>query len=86
MNRSALIVASALLVLERKPLLEVVKHMKAKRGEVLTTRSFQRQLCNLAAKEELLGDKPEGYDDEPVLHSYNVQRPKASSVLDRMTF
>lgn len=41
--------------------------LKAKRGTVLTNLSFQKQLCLLAAKEGLLGDKPDGYtNEEPV--------------------
>lgn len=65
MNRSALIAAAAMMVLERKPLLEVVQIMKSKRGTVLANRSFQKQLCLLAQREGLLGDKPAENEDEP---------------------
>jgi protein-tyrosine phosphatase len=65
-NRSGLITAAALLALERMELLDAVKLLKAKRGIVLTNLSFQKQLCLLAAKEGLLGEKPKGYTDDPV--------------------
>lgn len=51
---------------ERRPLLEVFKSAKEKRGMVLTNLSFQRQLCKLAAREGFLGAKPEGYTDGPI--------------------
>jgi hypothetical protein len=54
-NRSALIVAAAMIVLERTPVLDVVRHIKSKRGIILTNLSFQRQVCELAAEEGLLG-------------------------------
>jgi len=66
-NRSGLIVTAALVAIERMPLLDAVKMLKAKRGIVLTNTSFQKQLCLLAAKEGLLGENPKGYTDkEPV--------------------
>ena len=63
MNRSALIAAAAIMVLERKRLLEVVQIIKAKRGTVLVNQSFQKQLCLLAQQEGLLGDLPEEMGD-----------------------
>eukprot|EP00521_Asterionellopsis_glacialis_P005013 CAMPEP_0195262752 /NCGR_PEP_ID=MMETSP0706-20130129/9929_1 /TAXON_ID=33640 /ORGANISM="Asterionellopsis glacialis, Strain CCMP134" /LENGTH=210 /DNA_ID=CAMNT_0040316867 /DNA_START=70 /DNA_END=702 /DNA_ORIENTATION=+ len=57
-NRSGLISAATMMVLEQKNLLDVVHHMKQKRGLVLSNLSFQRQLCKLAAKEGLLGKHP----------------------------
>lgn len=63
-NRSGLIVAAALVVIERMLLLDAVNLLKEKRGIVLTNRSFQQQLCILAEREGLLGDKPEGYKNE----------------------
>lgn len=65
-NRSGLIVCAAHMVLESESILDVVEGCVRKRGMVLWNRSFQEQLCVLAAKEGLLGNKPEGYsDDEP---------------------
>ena len=69
-NRSGLLAAAAMMVLERRHLLDVVRHIKAKRGVVLTNLSFQKQLCLLAQNEGLLGDKPKGYSDEPVEYLY----------------
>lgn len=65
-NRSGLIACAALMVLEQRPVLEVVHTVKQKRGYLLTNESFRRQLCELAAAEGLLGPKPEGYSDEPL--------------------
>ncbi|CAB9508876.1 specificity protein phosphatase 26 [Seminavis robusta] len=64
-NRSGLIVAAALIALERMTLIEAVENLKRVRGVVLINRSFRQQLCEFAAKEGLLGDKPEGFSDEP---------------------
>lgn len=63
-NRSGLVVAAALIVIERMYLLDAVRMLKAKRGIVLVNCSFQQQLCLLAAREGLLGEKPDGYTDE----------------------
>ena len=49
---------------QRRDLLSVVKDLKGKRRMVLTNLSFQRQLCDLAAHHERLGDIPVGYTDE----------------------
>ena len=67
MNRSGVIVAAAYMILEQQPLLETVKHVIKQRGAVLWNRSFQKQLCLLAAKEGLLGDYPEGQSNEPMV-------------------
>ena len=64
-NRSALIACAAMMVLEQRPLLDVVTNIKAKRGLVLTNLSFQRQLCMLAFEEGLIGNRPDGYTDDP---------------------
>eukprot|EP00957_Ditylum_brightwellii_P015502 1167309-Ditylum_brightwellii.AAC.1 len=64
MNRSALIACAAIMILDEMTLLNVVRLVKKKRGYLLTNKSFQRQLCLLAAKESLLGEKPSGYSDD----------------------
>jgi len=61
-----LIVTPALMVMEKLPVLEAVKTVNRKRGIFLTNLSFQKQLCELAQKEGLLGDKPPGYSDGAV--------------------
>lgn len=66
-NRSGLIACAAHMVLEQLPLVEVVQHCLQKRGACLWNRSFQNQLCELAQREGLLGPKPEGYNDEPLI-------------------
>ena len=47
-------------------LLTVVNHLQQKRGKVLTNLAFQKQLCELAAREGRLGEKPVGYTDDPL--------------------
>jgi protein-tyrosine phosphatase len=64
-NRSGLIVAAAHMVFTRSPVLEVVRNLVHQRGEVLWNRSFQMQLCVLAAREGLLGERPVGYSNDP---------------------
>ena len=64
-NRSGLIACAALMVFEQRCVLDVVKFAKKKRFTLLTNRSFQRQLCILAAREGLLGSKPDGFTDDP---------------------
>ena len=64
MNRSGVTAAAAMMCLEQKDLLEVVQVLKAKRGAVLSNQSFQTQLCALAQREGLLGNKPKKYEDE----------------------
>jgi protein-tyrosine phosphatase len=83
-NRSGLIACAAVMVRERRPVLEVVRDVKNLRGMLLTNESFQRQLCQLAAREGLLGAKPEGYSDEPL--EVRQAPPPASSALDKLAF
>ena len=64
-NRSGLIACAALMVFERITVLDVVKLVKRKRFTLLTNLSFQWQLCLLAAREGLLGPKPEGFSEDP---------------------
>lgn len=68
-NRSGLIVAAAYMVLERRPVLEVVEDILGKRQYFLWNGSFQAQLCHLAARKGLLGKKPEAgrYSDDPIV-------------------
>lgn len=47
-------------------LMDVIHYLKRKRGMILTNISFQWQLCQLAAKYNKLGMKPNGYTDTPV--------------------
>mmetsp|Transcript_3478 Transcript_3478/g.6924 ORF Transcript_3478/g.6924 Transcript_3478/m.6924 type:complete len:211 (+) Transcript_3478:619-1251(+) len=65
-NRSGLIASAAKMILERRPLLQVVEHMIQQRGCVLWNRSFQMQLCMLAAHHDLLGAKPPNQTDDPI--------------------
>uniref|UniRef100_A0A7S4IL86 Protein-serine/threonine phosphatase n=1 Tax=Odontella aurita TaxID=265563 RepID=A0A7S4IL86_9STRA len=82
MNRSALIACAAHMVLERTPVLEVVRNCVIKRGKALQNKSFQVQLCLLAAEENLLGDRPAGYDDTPL--KKDPPRPPPSAALRRL--
>lgn len=69
-NRSGVIACAAVMLSERRPVLDTVKSTKNKRGMLLTNLSFQRQLCQLAAREGLLGPKPDGYTDDPIESSF----------------
>ena len=64
-NRSGLIACAAIMVLERRRLLDVVRLVKQKRYTLLMNPSFQRQLCLLAAREGLLGPPPDGFSNDP---------------------
>ena len=67
-NRSGLIVCAASMILEQNLLLEVAKDCLQKRGGLLLwNRSFQKQLCGLAQRHNLLGPQPEGYDLQPLI-------------------
>ena len=66
-NRSGVIVCAALMIFEQMEVLKVVMHCIQQRKVILWNKSFRKQLCILAAKYELLGEKPEGYDDEPIV-------------------
>uniref|UniRef100_A0A6U5ISX2 Uncharacterized protein n=1 Tax=Corethron hystrix TaxID=216773 RepID=A0A6U5ISX2_9STRA len=95
-NRSALIAAAAMLTAgeeERNEdatgsvpsLLSVIRELKARRGIVLTNLGFQRQLCIFAAKEGRLGDRPEGYTDDPLPESnFLVQTARKLHVKDAL--
>lgn len=48
----------------------------------LWNRSFQKQLCMLAASQDLLGDTPMGFSDEPVVVAPLPPPPKKA--LDRL--
>mmetsp|Transcript_40820 Transcript_40820/g.98444 ORF Transcript_40820/g.98444 Transcript_40820/m.98444 type:complete len:287 (+) Transcript_40820:168-1028(+) len=81
-NRSGLIACAAHMVLERQPLLEVVRSCSKQRGSVLWNRSFQRQLCELAQDEGLLGPMAEGYDNtEPNFWDNFAPPPPAHDVV-----
>jgi len=82
-NRSGLVTCAAHLIMERTPLLEVVERcIRAKQGPLLWNKFFQEQLCLLAAENDLLGEKPEGFSDEPIQKGHIPPPPK--SALDRL--
>ena len=59
LNRSAVLVAAELMLTERLPLLDAVRHCRARRGnDCLSNRFFQEQLARLADAEGLLGPGP----------------------------
>lgn len=82
-NRSAVIVAAAHMVLEQIPVLQAVEHCVEQRGCVLWNRSFQKQLCILAKQENLLGAKPEGYCGDPIEDP--ILPPPPPTALDHLT-
>ena len=74
-NRSGLICCAAHMVLEQQLLLEVVQQCLDKRGSVLWNRSFQRQLCELAQRHNLLGPAPSGYNNDPLVEIQPAHPP-----------
>ncbi|CAB9522788.1 specificity protein phosphatase 2 [Seminavis robusta] len=84
-NRSGLICCAAQMVLEQQPLLDVVRHCIDRRGAVLWNRSFQRQLCDLAKREGLLGPPPPGYTDEPLVDTIPAPPPAHCIIMEKQT-
>lgn len=72
------------MVLDRRDVLDVVEDCVKRRGTVLWNKSFQRQLCALAAREGLLGEKPEGYSDEPLDCISLPEAPEFGSLFDKL--
>ena len=66
-NRSGLIVCAAFMIFEQVDVVKAVDHCLRQRQALLWNKSFRKQLCILAAKHELLGNIPEGYDNEPII-------------------
>jgi protein-tyrosine phosphatase len=84
-NRSGLISCAAHMCFERETVLKVVEHCMRRRGAVLWNRSFQKQLCLLAAEEGLLGAKPAGYSDEPSVPIHvGPAQPPARDALSKL--
>jgi hypothetical protein len=71
------------MVLERETILNVVQHCVNCRGVVLWNRSFQKQLCLLAAVQGLLGTKPPGYSDDPIV-AVELSHPAVSEAFNRL--
>ncbi len=76
-NRSGLIACAAYMIIEGKndsgggggggvDVLDAVRHCVERRGDILSNQSFQKQLCCLAARHDLLGERPAGFSDEPM--------------------
>jgi len=65
-NRSGLISCAAYMIMMRENVLDAAKHCIEKRGLILSNKTFQRELCVLAARQGLLGEKPTGFCDEPI--------------------
>jgi predicted protein tyrosine phosphatase len=81
-NRSGLIVCAAQMIFEHLDVLNVVEHCAKQRKRILWNKYFRKQLCLLAAQNGLLGDKPEGYDDEPIIEVPIPPPPKRA--LDKL--
>mmetsp|Transcript_39927 Transcript_39927/g.116518 ORF Transcript_39927/g.116518 Transcript_39927/m.116518 type:complete len:115 (+) Transcript_39927:383-727(+) len=80
-NRSGVLAASELMIHQRLPVLEAVKHMKAARGIVLQNESFQVQLVALARTEGLLGLEPSAEAQEGGGGPSRAPRRKAADAL-----
>mmetsp|Transcript_6676 Transcript_6676/g.9578 ORF Transcript_6676/g.9578 Transcript_6676/m.9578 type:complete len:234 (+) Transcript_6676:28-729(+) len=67
-NRSGLVACAAYMTFEHDVnVLDAVRYCAEKRGHCfLWNKSFQKQLCCLAAQKDLLGDAPAGFSDEQV--------------------
>lgn len=65
-NRSGLVACAALMMYERKSVLDAVRYVIERRGVILSNKSFQKELCVLASKWDLLGDPPVGFSDDPI--------------------
>lgn len=89
MNRSALVCCAAMLTFGKREdeeddsnkrnnnVLDVVQHVLARRGTILTNQSFQEELCKFAAKHGRLGEKPEGIsNDDPAIRMLNALNKK----------
>jgi protein-tyrosine phosphatase len=81
-NRSGLVASAAYMIFGRVTVLEAVEACLEKRKTLLWNQSFQRQLCVLAAAENLLGPKPEGFTDEPKV--LKPIPPPPRTALDRL--
>lgn len=66
-NRSGVTACAAMMIFEQVSVVQAVQHCLEKRKNLLWNKTFRRQLCSLAAKNDLLGDKPDGYDDSPIV-------------------
>ena len=82
-NRSGVIVAAIHMLEEQMHVLDVIKHIRRRRGNCyLWNVSFQKQLIALAKKQGLLGPKPENFTvtyDEYKASATNHDRNKFSS-------
>merc|ERR1711976_1026253 len=67
-NRSCVLVAAIAMLLERKSVLEVVRHCRIQTGNVFMHSNwfFQEELVMLAEKEGLLGPKPGSNEEQLV--------------------
>ena len=66
-NRSGVVTCAAVMLFEQVSIVQAVKHCLEKRKSFHWNKSFQKQLCILAAEHNLLGSKPDGYDDSPMV-------------------
>ena len=80
-NRSGLITCAAYMMFEQKNVLDVVKDVIDRRGPLLWNKSFQKELCLLALKHDLLGEKPAGVSDDPIPKP--VLKPPPREALDQ---
>ena len=83
-NRSGLVACAAYMIFEQDVnVLDAVRNCAEKRGYCfLWNKSFQKQLCCLAAEKNLLGDAPAGFSDEQVGRAATC--PPPIRALDRL--
>ena len=69
LNRSGVLVAAEVMLSQRRTVLDAVKHVRARRGnDAVSNKTFQRDLVDLARREDLLGAPP-GEPDSVVAES-----------------
>ena len=57
-NRSGLLATALLMIHARMPVLEALRHVRSRRGDVLLNNAFRESLVRFAAEYDLLGPQP----------------------------
>ena len=82
-NRSGVIACAAMMIFEQVTVIPAVEFCLEKRKTLLWNKSFQRQLCSLAAQHDLLGSKPDEFDNSPIVEE-PLQPPPIKAAFDRL--
>lgn len=82
-NRSGVIACAAMMIFEQVTVVQAVERCLEKRKTLLWNKSFQRQLCSLAAQHDLLGSKPDEFDNSPIVEEV-LPPPPIIAAFDRL--